>query len=291
MPACSRCEVRVPATAANLGPGFDCLGAALGTYLTIRFSEAKVSEIAGKGRLHPLPGNLTYRSFLAAFEMAGVDAPAVRIETMESYPSGRGMGASASAIVAGLVGARCFGRLELPDEAVGRLAVKIEGHPDNVLPALMGGVVLSLAGGWLHLLPTPQLVPLVMVARERFRTGTARKLLPQEVSRTDAVANAASTAALLSILSGGAGPESLMAATEDRLHEPYRLPLMPATQKTRSDLRRAGLATALCGAGPSLISLVPSADREAAEQFARRLLPPGWKVLAPGWDIEGARVL
>lgn len=283
--------MRVPATAANLGPGFDCLGAALGAYLTIGFSEARVPEIAGNGRIHPLPGNLTYRSFMSAFEAAGVDAPAVRIQTVESYPSGRGMGASASAIVAGLIGARCFGGLELSDEALGELAVKMEGHPDNVLPALMGGVVLSLAGGWLRLLPTPDLVPLVMVAKERFRTGAARKLVPQEVSRIDAVANAASTAALLSILSGGAGPELLMNATEDRIHQPYRLPLMPATQKAHFDLRRAGLATALSGAGPSLISLVPAAEQEAAEQVARRLLPQGWKVLAPGWDIQGAEVL
>ena len=139
-----RCEVRVPATTANLGPGFDCLGVALGTYLNIRFSSAVRFEIAGRGRLHPIPGNLTYRSFTAAFALAGQTAPTVKIETVGRYPSARGMGASASAIIAGLVGARAFGKLELSDEALVKLAVEIEGHPDNVLPALLGGLVLSV---------------------------------------------------------------------------------------------------------------------------------------------------
>lgn len=282
-------EVTVPATSANLGPGFDVLGVALGTHLTMRFSRARRSEVAGKGRLHPIPGNLTYRSFREAFGRAGVTAPEVRIETVGMYPSARGMGASASAIVSGLVGARVLGELDLSDDDLVRLATEIEGHPDNVLPALLGGLVLSLAGGYIALRPTAAIQPMLSVARQKFRTGAARKVVPDELSRSDAVANAASAAALVAVLSGSASDAHLLAATEDRLHEPHRLPLMPESQSLHRELRRAGIATTLSGAGPSLISLVAGKELDRAVGLARQLAPEGWQVLTPGWDLEGAR--
>ena len=283
-------EVRVPATAANLGPGFDVLGVALGSYLTIKFSEAARSEIAGRGRLHPIPDNLTYRSFMAAYDRAGVPAPQVRIETVGIYPSARGMGASASAIVAGLAGARALGGLDLGDDDLANLATEIEGHPDNVLPALFGGLVLSVGGSWISLQPTDKIAPIVLVAKERFRTGAARKVVPTELSRADAIANAASTAALVAILTGTAGLGHLMAATEDRMHEPYRLPLMPASQSVHRELRAAGIATTMSGAGPSLISMVPAEQLSKSAETARRIAPEGWQVLTPGWDRGGVAV-
>lgn len=283
-------EVRVPATSANLGPGFDCLGVALGIYLRIRFSSSKQPEIAGVGRHHPLERNLTYRSFVSAYERAGKPAPAVRLETLEDYPSARGLGASASAIVAGLAAARWMGQLDLTDEALAAIGIQIEGHPDNVLPALFGGLVLSLPTGSLHLEPTTGVSPLLLVAREKFKTGKARRVLPPEVSRADAVAAVSAASALVAVLAGHAGAEWLMAATEDRLHEPYRLPLMPETQKLRQELRRAGVATALSGAGPSLISLVESKDMDRAMRVISTLLPEGWTLLSPGWDLSGAKV-
>lgn len=283
-------EVRIPATAANLGPGFDVLGVALGSYLKIRFGEADKSVIAGRGRLHPIPDNLTYRSFMGAFEIAGRPAPQVRIETVGIYPSARGMGASASAIVAGLVGARALGNLDLKDEDVARLATEIEGHPDNVLPALFGGLVLSVGGEWINLQPTSEIAPIVLVAKEKFRTGAARKVVPTELSRADAIANAAATAALVAILTGSAGMDLLMQATEDRMHEPYRLPLMPASQMVHAKLREAGIATTMSGAGPSLISMVPTTELDRAAQIAREIAPEGWKILTPGWDRSGATV-
>jgi len=283
-------EVRVPATAANLGPGFDVLGVALGSHLRIRFSEAERSQIAGRGRLHPIPDNLTYRSFMAAYETAGRPAPQVRIETVGIYPSARGMGASASAIVAGLVGARALGGLDLADDDLALLATEIEGHPDNVLPALFGGLVLSVAGSWINLQPSKEIAPIILIAKERFKTGAARRVVPTELSRADAIANAAATAALVTILTGSAGVHHLMAATEDRMHEPYRLPLMPASQKVHRALRDAGIATTMSGAGPSLIALVPSSGLTAAAQAAEELVPEGWRVLTPGWDREGAQV-
>ncbi len=281
-------EVKVPATAANLGPGFDVLGVALGSYLTIQFSETEKSEIAGRGRLHPIPENLTYRSFMAAFEKAGCPPPQVRIETVGVYPSARGMGASASAIVAGLVGARALGALDLGDDDLAFLATEIEGHPDNVLPALFGGLVLSVGGASINLQPAEEISPIVLVAKERFRTGAARKVVPDNLSRADAIANAAATAALVTILTGGTGIDHLMAATEDRMHEPFRLPLMPASQAVHRELRANGIATTMSGAGPSLISLVPAGELPKALETARRVAPQGWQVLTPGWDRKGA---
>lgn len=284
------CEVRIPATTANLGPGFDVLGVALGTYLNIRFSGAESFSISGRGRLHPIPDNLTYRAFMATFERAGIEAPPVTIETVGRYPSARGMGASASAIVAGLVGARAVGGLDLSDEILGELAVSIEGHPDNVLPALLGGLVLSVGSKWIRLQPTVRIAPLILVAAEGFKTKSARRVLPETLSRADAIANAAATAALVAILSGVSGPELLSEATIDRMHEPYRLPLMPQSKQVHADLRAAGIATALSGAGPSLLCLVDASRIQNAVETARSVVPEGWKILTPGWDADGAKV-
>ncbi|MGQ0678146.1 MAG: homoserine kinase [Actinomycetota bacterium] len=285
------CEVKVPATSANLGPGFDVLGVALGTHLFMRFTQAEVFALAGRGRLHPIPDNLTYRSFVSTFERAGKQAPPVTIETIGRYPSARGMGASASAIVAGLVGARAYGSLNLDDDALAELAVEIEGHPDNVLPALFGGLLLSVGTRWLRLRPTSRISPIVLVAVEGFKTKAARKVLPEQLSRADAIANAAATAALVAILTGSARPELLLEATVDTMHEPFRLPLMPASRQVHADLRAAGIATTLSGAGPSLLCLVESRDLNETVRTTRQLLPDGWKVLTPGWDNDGARVL
>jgi homoserine kinase len=283
-------EVRVPATSANLGPGFDCLGVALGIYLRIRISHSRKAEVAGIGRHHPLERNLTYRSFMAAFERTGKRPPTVRLETLEDYPSARGLGASASAIVAGLMAARWVGELHLSDDALADIGTAIEGHADNVLPALMGGLVLSLPTGWLRFEPTTAVTPVLLLAREKFKTGKARKVLPPEVSRHDAVAAASAASALVAVLAGNAGVEWLMAATADRLHEPYRLPLMPETLVLHGALRQAGVATALSGAGPSLICLIESKEKDRVVEVIRHRLPHGWTLLSPGWDLGGAKV-
>ncbi|MDQ4149748.1 MAG: homoserine kinase [Actinomycetota bacterium] len=281
-------EVRVPATSANLGPGFDCLGVALAIHLKIRFYEAATSEIAGVGRRHPIEKNLTHGAFVAAFELAGKSPPPVLIETVDAYPSARGLGASASAIVAGLVGARSMGALALEDDALALLGSEIEGHADNVLPAFFGGLLLKLSSGWLRFEPTDDLAPLVLIARDKFKTGKARQVLPPQVTRADAVSAASSTAGLVAMLTGESPPAHLLEATADRLHEPYRLPLMPETEGLHRTLRNEGIPTALSGAGPSLICLVEQRALEDARRVIRSLLPRGWTIESPGWDLEGA---
>lgn len=283
-------EVRVPATVANLGPGFDCLGVAVGIHVRIRFTPSDAVEITGKGPVRPPESNLTHRAFVSAFAAAGREAPPVRIETIEVYPSARGMGASASAIVAGCVAARAIGDLPMADDELAGLAVRIEGHSDNVVPALFGGLVLASRDGWMRFEPSSAISPLILVASEKFKTEEARRVLPVDVPRSDAVANAAATAALVAVLTGLEPPDALMLATEDRIHEPYRLPLMPPTLDLHQAVRAEGIACALAGAGPSLICLVESGRLGEAEGLARKLAPDGWEVLTPGWDLAGAQV-
>lgn len=280
-------EVRVPATVANLGPGFDCLGVALGVHLRLRVAPAGAP--AAPEQAPPPSRNLTYRSFAEAFRAADREPPAIGVQVLESYPSARGMGASASAIVAGLVAARLMGALDLSDSELAYLATGIEGHPDNVVPALLGGLVLCSGPTWMRLEPHPGVSPLVLVARERFKTAEARRVLPAEVSRADAVANAAALSSLVAALAGLQPPTALMAATEDRIHEPYRLALMPETATLHAGLRAKGIPTALAGAGPSLICLVETPSLEACAGLARELLPEGWRALTPGWDLLGAQ--
>lgn len=281
-------EVRVPATVANLGPGFDCLGVAIGIYHSLKIGSSDRDEVSNGAT--PLPRNLTFRAFQGAFEAAGEKAPPVRIELKDSYPSARGLGASASAIVAGLAAARHVGELALSDSEVARLAISIEGHADNVLAALFGGLVLSSGGTWMRFEVIPEIAPIIFVASEKMKTTEARRVLPAEVPRADAVANAASTAALIAVLTGQQEFEALLVSTEDRLHEPYRLPLTQPTFDLHSALRSKGIATALAGAGPSLISLVEKERIEETVGFAKDLLPDGWEILTPDWDIHGAQV-
>lgn len=144
---------------------------------------------------------------------------------------------------------------------------------------------------WIRLKPTSRIAPIILVAADGFKTKSARRVLPESLSRADAIANAAATAALVAILSGVSGPELLNDATRDRLHEPFRLPLMPASKKVHEDMRAEGIATALSGAGPSLLCLVDAGQIQQAAQTARSVVPEGWKVLTPGWDCEGAIVL
>lgn len=285
--------VRVPATTANLGPGFDCLGAALGLYLELGFSGSAEPETAADDPSFvagPTGEDLTHRAFVGAFAAVGQPAPAVRVTVRRAYPAGRGLGASAAAIVGGLVGARAFGGLALGDDDLAGLAVRIEGHADNVLPALFGGVVLASAAlGWQRFTPSPGVCPLVLVAREAFATKQARAVLPEVVPRSDALANMAACTALLAALTGLQGTSRLLAATEDRLHEPYRLPLMAETEALRAGLRAAGVPAALSGAGPSVLVLVDASRAEEARAVAAELLPAGWGLVDPGWDLGGAQ--
>ena len=270
-------KVRAPASTANLGPGFDCLGAALTVSLEI---ETRSQE--------PLP-KIVRRAIAAG---AGQDSSDAHGAIDSQIPTARGLGSSAACVAAGLVigavsAGRDIDRLELL-----RAGTPIEGHPDNLAPALLGGITLCLPdGSAIRYEPSGVVRPLILVPGESLRTSEARKVLPDDVPRADAIANAARTAGLLTMLTGAAEatPERLLECTEDRLHQPYRAPLMERTTSAIAVLRERGIAAAVSGAGPSIVCLVLRAAEDAARDASAEL--DGWRLLNVDWDLEGARTL
>ncbi len=261
-----RVRVRVPATSANLGPGFDCLGLSLGLYL-----ELEVREEEGEGFALQIGGegadvvahderNAVYRAVLRAFEYANCQPRRLYLDYRSDIPLASGLGSSSAALVAGLAaGAALCGRALDRDELV-RWGVAVEGHPDNVAPCVLGGVVVAASDGdhieYACIEPYEGLRAVVAVPDFQLRTDKARAVLPQVVSRVDAVFNMGRVGLLTAALGGGRG-EWLRLAMQDRLHEPYRRALVPGLEEVRSAALAAGaLGAALSGAGPSVLALV-----------------------------------
>lgn len=289
--------VSVPASSANLGPGFDTLGLAVGVLdgLGAEVVDGPLQILVEGEGADDVPRDeqhLVHRSMAAAFEAMGVPLPGVRLVCSNLIPHARGLGSSSAAIVGGIVLARGLvtdGRERLPRDEALTLASRLEGHPDNVAPALLGGLTVSVTETTgrvrvARLEPDPDVAGVVYVAPEPVSTETARGLLPQTVPHADAAANAGRAALLVAALTGRA--DLLLAATEDRLHQEYRRPAMPTTLDLIDALRADGVAAVVSGAGPSVLALVASSDvREAAAR-----LPDGWTLRTPEIGVPGASV-
>ncbi|MGC5628385.1 homoserine kinase [Georgenia sp. Z1344] len=292
--------VRVPATSANLGPGFDSLGLALGLHddLEVRATTgaARVT-VTGEGA-DSLPegeDHLVVRAVRLGLEAAGAPQVGLDLRATNRIPHGRGLGSSAAAVVAGLLAAR--GLLDpgageaggpLDDPSVLALATELEGHPDNAAPALLGGATVA----WIdddegptavRLALAPAIDPTVVVPVDRLSTTTARAALPASVPHADAARTAGRAALLVHALAGA--PERLLAATVDWLHQEHRRASMPATLALVDELRAQGLPAVVSGAGPSVLVLAPVDPTPA-----RLLVARGWRVVAPGVDLVGAQV-
>jgi len=281
--------VRVPATSANLGPGFDAFGLALARYdrlearvtgggLTIRV-DGEGEQTASMGERH-----LVVTAMRAAFNAMGGQPAGLALSCVNTIPHGRGLGSSAAAVVSGILAARALaddGPDLLPEAEVLRLAVDLEGHPDNVAACLAGGLTVAWrpggAGGegpdpgagvvpGADVVPPPgrpvrlarfdvlgALIAVVCVAPTAVATHEARRALPALVPHADAAANAARSALLLAALTRD--PSLLFDATEDFLHQRYRAAAMPETAELLARLRRAGIAAVVSGAGPSVLAL------------------------------------
>jgi homoserine kinase len=291
-------SVSVPATSANLGPGFDALGLALDLRdrVTVEVLDGpRAPEIVVEGEgAETVPrdsGHLVHRAMEAAFAHMGCATPAVRLHCHNVIPHGRGLGSSSAAIVAGLCAARGLvagGSLLMDDDAVFSLAADIEGHPDNVAPAFYGGFTVAYAdGGRFHATSVsvdPRVCAVAFVPPQPVETKVARGLLPDTVTHADAAANAGRAALLVAALGGR--PELLLPATEDRLHQRFREPAMPDSLALVDALRVDGLPAVISGAGPTVLVLTDAASRDAVLDRA----PQGWQVLALAVENDGARV-
>ncbi len=280
-------RVTVPATTANLGPGYDCLGLALELRDRLEgevTDRGLVVEVTGSGA-EELPldeRHLVVRAMRAAFAAMGHQPPGLRLRCENVIPHARGLGSSSAAIVGGLVLARGLvagGTLLLDDEALFRLAADLEGHPDNVAPAFRGGFVLSGRddSGEHFAVPAsvdPRIGTVVFIPDTPVSTELARGLLPEHVPHVDAAANASYAALLVAALSGR--PEQLLRATRDHLHQEYRRPAMPDSLALLDALRADGVPAVVSGAGPTVLAFVDPGDRGLVDKLADRC-PAGWE--------------
>lgn len=291
-------RVRVPATSANLGPGFDALGLALALYddIVVRVTDEPglAVDVAGMGAASVARNarNLVVKAMYAAFARLGGRPRGLEVVCANRIPHGRGLGSSAAAIVGGVMAARALvagGAERLTLDDVLSLASQLEGHPDNVAACLYGGFTVAWTDGdgghGLQLPLTSQLTPVVFVPGTSSSTKATRRMLPESVPHADAARNAGRAALLVAALASR--PDLLLAATEDRLHQPYRAPAMPRSAAMVDELRAAGIPAVVSGAGPTVLALTTPADRERALDLTRR----GWSTLALDVDTEGATQL
>ncbi|HEV2450361.1 MAG TPA: homoserine kinase [Streptosporangiaceae bacterium] len=300
-------RVRVPATSANLGPGFDALGLALAWYDEVQAEitggglcievTGEGSQTAGAGERH-----LVVRAMRAYFAAVGEQPPGLALHCVNAIPQRRGLGSSAGAVVAGLLGARGLlggdgaGRESesLSDQALLGLATELEGHPDNAAACLAGGLTISwtTAAGprAVRLSSHPVIKPVICVPATSLATSVARGALPAMISHRDAAASAGRSALLVAALTQH--PDLLLDATEDLLHEPYRATLMPATADLIGRLRGAGIAAVLSGAGPAVMALTvdgPSPGPSEVDSIASQT-GNQWLVSSLDVDRQGATI-
>lgn len=262
-------EVQVPATTANIGPGFDCLGAALTRYNRFRFTVVGAEttspqiQVLGAEALGVATDrrNLVYKAFASYFQQRQQPIPGVKIQIQLGVPLSRGLGSSATAIVAGLMGANAFVEDPLNKHQLLAQAIALEGHPDNVAPAILGGCQLaaqdSQTKNWTlcEIAWAPDIVPIVAIPNFELSTQAARQGLPKHCSYGVAIFNTAHLGLLIKGLEAGR-TDWLRAALQDQLHQPYRLPLIPGYAAVCQAAADAGAyGVVISGAGPTLLAL------------------------------------
>jgi homoserine kinase len=281
--------VNVPATTANLGPGFDCLGAALA--LNNRFEmrciegDGERFELVIEGRegahLRGGPDNLVYRAAQRVWKEAGEDPIAVEARVRLAVPPARGLGSSATAIVAGLMGANALIGEPLSREKLLELAIDIEGHPDNVVPSLLGGLCMTAKAAshrWrvVRCEWSSEVVAVVAIPAIRLSTSEARRVMPKSISIPDAVTNLGSLTLLLQGLRTGNG-DLIADGMHDRIHEPYRWGLIQGGSAVRqAAIGAAAWGAVISGAGPSILAL---SNRDHAGAVSRAMVS--------AWEKEG----
>jgi homoserine kinase len=296
-------EVQVPATSANLGPGFDCLGLALGVHdhliAAVTDDPGVRVDISGEGAgvLPTDESHLVIQAAARGFDAVGEAMPGLLVRCANSIPQGRGMGSSAAAIIAGLLIARNLvvdGDIALPDETVLDIATDMEGHPDNVAAALLGGFTAawreSHGEGLDHIATAVRpvhstIAAIVAIPTQPVATAHARGLLCDTVTRDAAVFNIGRVAALSHALE--TDPSMLFTATEDRLHQDERAPVYPGSHELLTAWRSQGLPAVISGAGPTVLVLTDQPDQ--AHRVMSSTCGDDWQVRIVDIDVSGAR--
>lgn len=296
-------HVKVPATTANLGPGFDTLGMALSLYdeLTATVSDSPGVRVTvrgvGQGEVPTDESNLVAHSLITTFTKYGITVPGIDLVCDNRIQHARGMGSSSAAIVGGIMLAKGLldGIVDIDSQGLLNIATEIEGHPDNVAPALFGG--LSIAWTTPHGPKHKKLIVhrgvslLVAVPRTAtMSTKIARALQPEQVPHEDAIFNVSRSALLIAALIQS--PELLHEATEDKLHQEYRASAMPQTNALVHSLRDAGFAAVVSGAGPSVLVLTDDpVERKRAADLIEATGNDEWDCLMLAVDFKGATVV
>jgi homoserine kinase len=297
-----RVKVTVPATTANLGPGFDTLGMALTIYDELEVEVVSGSAVTvevhgvGEGEVPTDETNLVAHSLIYALEQLGQPVPGLKLVAHNTIPHGRGVGSSGAAIVAGVMAAKGLldGEVEVSEEELLRIATDLEGHPDNIAPSLFGGLTIAwMADG----VPRSKKLAVhrgvsLMVAiphESTMSTQLARSLQPDTVPHQDAIFNLSRAALLIAALLDS--PELLFEATEDKLHQNYRASAMQDTDTLIKALRKKGLPAVVSGAGPSVLVLCSDpAQRLQAQEIVEATQKGQWDCRMLTVDERGATV-
>lgn len=291
-------RIRVPATTANLGPGFDTLGIALNMYNHFIFEQIESGlEIRGAFSYHCDENNLVYRSMLKTFEKTGYRHSGIRITIDSDIPVSRGLGSSAACIVAGVMAAGIMSKADLSQQQVLEIATEIEGHPDNTAPAIFGGLIVSMMQGSDIIYNTVSIASsfkfIAMIPDFTLSTQMARSVLPKQVDHKAAVHNVGRVSLLISALCNGR-LDLLSYALQDNLHQPYREKLINNYQDITKRCSEPGcLGSYISGAGPTIMCLRENDHSDFDEEMRQYLATLGdnWILKELDIDHEGAKLL
>ena len=288
--------IRVPATTANLGPGFDAFGCALSLYTDVTFEETEYGlEITGCDEAYTGPDNLAYVSYCAVLASMNEEVRGVKIHIDAQIPICRGLGSSAALLVAGAMGANVLRGNKLSTQGLLNITNAMEGHPDNLAPAFYGGLTASMVDNGLPVTVNFPLHPdwefLALVPDFDLPTTLARSVLPEQLGRAEAIYNIAHGARVLKALELG-DEKLLRTAMQDRLHQKYRKKLIPDYDKIEALVRTTGAAFCLSGAGPTLLCITQDPNlEEKLQKKLSSITQANWEMIPLHIEFQGARVI
>ena len=290
-------KFRIPASSANLGPGFDCFGIAWQCYNEIEFIPREEGlVISGCNEKYRNEDNLAYKAYHAAMTWAGQRESGLEIRFGRTdIPVSRGMGSSAALIVGGVVAANAIHGLELSGSELLAIATSVEGHPDNIAPALFGGFTVSAMDGiaavTTHFPISEKLFFTLLIPDFELSTELARSVLPEAVSRQDAIFNISRSALLIKALERG-DRQLMRIALEDKLHQPYRTKLIQGFETAEAAAKKLdAMGICISGAGSTLLCIADRPEFSAEMEEALKESLPGWKVLGVKPDLNGVKMI